>query len=180
MTCSNEHWTIPQDTSFEEAQMRRGVIGCIAAACALALAASGTAFARAGDRTMVATYPVATALCAKARTGEALPPRLANARAGVVLACNTLENAFGPLVSTVDAAEAAYLTTVSNQRSIVAAACARPVADRAACQAARITKRGTDAAALLTRKAAVDVFRNSIRANRDTFWATIRALRTGA
>jgi hypothetical protein len=152
----------------------------LAGACALAIAATPAAFARAGDRTMVETYPVATALCAKARTGDALPPRLASARAGVVLACNTLENAFGPLVSTGDAAEAAYLTTVSSQRSIVAAACARPVADVAACRAARITKRGADAAALLTRRAAVDVFRNSIRANRDTFWAAIRALRAAA
>ena len=160
--------------------MRRGLVGCVSGVCALGLAVSGSAFARAGERTMVQTYPVATALCAKARSGAALPPRLVSDRAGVVLACNTLENAFGPLVSTVDAAEAAYLTTVSNQRSMVAAACTRPVADVAACRAARITKRGTDAAALLTRRAAVDVFRNSIRANRDTFWATVRALRMGA
>ncbi len=72
---------------------------------------------------------MATVVCAKARTGAPLPPRLTGARAGVVLACNTLENAFGPLVSTVDAAEATYLTTVAGQRSIVATACARPVAD---------------------------------------------------
>ena len=84
--------------------MRRGLIACISGAAALMLAASGSAFARAGERTLAETYPVATVVCAKARTGAPLPPRLTGARAGVVLAFNTLENAFGPLVCTVDAA----------------------------------------------------------------------------
>src|SRR5579883_1891271 len=98
--------------------MRRGFTVGIAGACALALAASGTAFARAGDRTFVETYPVASALCAKARA-DTLPPKLATHRAAVLAACDTLQNAFGPLVTTVDNAEATYLQTIATQRSLV-------------------------------------------------------------
>jgi hypothetical protein len=159
--------------------MRRGLVGSIAVAGVLALVVPGSAFARAGDRTLVETYPAATALCAKARAGL-LAPRLARQRAQVLAACDTLENAFGPLVSAVDSAEAAYLTTVSNQRSLVATACVRPVADAAACRAARATRQSTDAAALAARVTAVAQFRASIDANRNTFWTTIQALRTTA
>jgi hypothetical protein len=159
--------------------MRRGLVGSIAIAGALALVGPGTVFARAGDRTLAETYPVATALCAKARIGS-LPPRLAGARTQVLAACDTLANAFGPLVSAVDAAEGSYLATVANQRSLVAAACARPVANAAACRAARATRRSTDVAALAARASAVAEFRASVRANRDTFWTAIRALRSGA
>jgi hypothetical protein len=163
--------------ALEEVPMRRGLVGSIAAVGALALLAPAGASARAGDRTLAETYPVATALCAKARSG-ALPPRLAGDRAQVLTACDTLENAFGPLVSAVDNAEAAFLTTLANQRTLVATACARPVADAAACRAARTTRRSADAAALAARAIAVTQFHASVKANRDTFWATIRALRS--
>jgi hypothetical protein len=164
---------------LEEVPMRRGLVGSIAAVGALALLAPAGASARAGERTLAETYPVATALCAKARIG-ALPPRLTGDRLQVLAACDTLENAFGPLVSAVDSAEAAYLTTVANQRTLVATACARPVANAPACRTARDNRRSTDAAALATRATAVAQFRASVRANRDAFWTTIRALRSAA
>jgi hypothetical protein len=159
--------------------MRKHLVGSIAIAGALALVIPGSAFARAGDRTLTETYPVATALCARAHSG-ALPRRLATERAQVLAACDTLENAFGPLVSAVDSAEAAYLTTVANERSLVATACARPVANAAACRAARATRTSTDAAALTTRATAVTQFRSSVDANRNTFWTTIQTLRASA
>ena len=159
--------------------MYRGLIGCIAGACALTLAASGTAFARAGDRTAAETYPVATALCQKA-AASALPARLELSRAQVRSACDTLGNAFGPLVTTVDNAEASYLSTVAAQRALVAAACAKPVTNHAACLAARTTRRTTDATALATRQSAVHLFQTSVENNRLTFWAAIKALRGGS
>jgi hypothetical protein len=159
--------------------MRRGLVGSIAIAGALALVVPGSALARAGDRTLTQTYPVATALCARARSGV-LPARLGPERTQVLAACDTLENAFGPLVSAVDSAEAAYLTTVANQRSLVATACTRPVADAAACRAARATRTSTDATALATRATAVAQFRTSVEANRNTFWTTIQTLRASA
>ena len=158
--------------------MRRGMIGCIAGACALALT-SGTALARAGDRTFTDTYPVAAQLCAGARTGQLSAQLVAN-RAGVVAACDTLQNAFGPLVSTVDAAESTYLTAISQQRDDVATACAKPVANPAACQAARSTRLTSDMTALQTRQSAVDTFHSSVEQNRLTFWSTVQGLRASS
>ena len=155
--------------------IRKGLIGCIATACALASA--GTAFARAGDRSVAQTYPVATALCVKARN-SALPKGLVANRAGVLAVCDRLDNAFGPLVTTVDNAEAAYLATLGQQRSLVAAACTRPVASRAACTDARHTAHRTDAATLATRVAAVAAFHAAVEANRATFWTTVAGLRS--
>ena len=153
--------------------------GLIASTCVLVLAASGTAFARAGARTFADTYPVASALCVKAHDNT-LPAGLTANHDKVVLACNTLQNDFGPLVTTVDSAEAAYLTTVAAQRALVATACAKPVKDETACHAARDTAHSTDAAALATRKAAVDAFQAQIEANRTAFWTTIQGLRAHA
>jgi hypothetical protein len=157
--------------------MYRGITGCVAGACALALATSGTAFARAGDRTVDETYPVATALCVKARTNT-LPARLMANRSGVLAACYALENAYGPLVTTVDDAEAAYLATVAAQRSLAATACTRPVANVTTCQAARTTRRTSDTTALTTRRSAVDSYHASVEATRTTFWTTVQGLRS--
>jgi hypothetical protein len=151
--------------------------GCVVAAIAVMLTVTASASARAGDRTLVDTYPVATALCAKAHT-SALPPKLESKVASMIVACDTLENAFAPLVVTVDAAEAQFLNTVASQRALVAAACTKPVKDHAACEAARTTTQTTDPTALATRQAAVLAFHTAIEANRNTFWTTIAALRS--
>jgi hypothetical protein len=157
--------------------MRRHMNGCVVAAIAVMLTVTASASARAGDRTLVATYPVATELCAKAHSST-LPPKLESKVASVIGACNTLENAFAPLVVTVDAAEAQFLSTVASQRALVAAACTKPVKEHAACESARATARTTDATALATRQAAVLAFHTGIEANRNTFWTTIAALRS--
>jgi hypothetical protein len=156
--------------------MRRQMLGCIGAAIAVMLTVTGSAFARTGDRTVVEAYPVATALCVKAHAGT-LPRGLAPSAPQVLAVCDTLENAFAPLVATVDAAEAQFLTTIANQKALVAAACVKPVSDHAACLAARTTRRTTVSAALRTRQAAVLTFHTAIEANRTTFWTAISALR---
>ena len=159
--------------------MRRQFLITVGTAVAVSLTMAAGAMARAGDRTVVETYPVATALCAKAHTA-ALPTRLAPKAAQVITACDTLENAFAPLVSTVDGAEGLYLSTVASQKALVAAACPRPVTNRAACLAARTTARTTDGTARMTLRTAVTTFQNAIEANRLTFWAAIAALRTSS
>jgi hypothetical protein len=156
--------------------MRRHMYGSVVAAIAVTLTVAPSALARAGDRTLEHTYPVATGLCAKAHQST-LVPRLETKRAAVLAACDTLENAFAPLVVTVDAAEAQYLSTVASQKTLVAAACARPVKDKAACESARATARTTDAAARSTLASAVLAFHTAIEANRTTFWSTISSLR---
>jgi hypothetical protein len=148
----------------------------ILAAIAATLALSATASARAGDHSLTQTYPVATALCVKAHAGT-LPAALAPKVTAVIAACDALENPFPGLVSTVDAAEATLLNTLSAQRGLVAAACPKPVSDRAACMSARATAKSTDAAARSTEQAAVSAFRTAIDANRTTFWSAISALR---
>jgi hypothetical protein len=156
--------------------MRRQMLGFVGAAVAVMLTVTPGALARAGDRTVVETYPVATALCARAHAGT-LPPELAPSSPQVLALCDTLENAFAPLVSTVDAAEAQFLTTIANDRAAVGKACAKPVSDHAACLAARVARRAADDAALATRRSAVLAFRTAIEANRTTFWTGISALR---
>jgi hypothetical protein len=76
------------------------------AALALTLTVTTSAFARAGDRPFAETYPVASALCVKAHAGTLGSKLVSRQAAAVITACDTLENAYGPLVSTVDAAEA--------------------------------------------------------------------------
>lgn len=155
-------------------------IGCIAAAaCALPLVSAGSASARAGERSAAETYPAATALCERARGGT-LPPRLTGSATQVIAACDTLQNAFGPLVTTVDSAESTYLGVLSTQRGLVSTACARPVSDRATCITARETRRSTDASARATRISAVAQFRASVESNRATFWTTVLSLRSAA
>jgi hypothetical protein len=157
--------------------MRSRQLPLIAVAVAAAsLAASSTAFARAGDRTVDQTYPVATALCAKAHSAM-LPPRLAPQASAVIAACDTLENAFPPLVATVDAAEAQYLSAVSAQKGQITATCTRPVSDHAACRSARLSARAAIITAHGTELEAVVAFHTAVEANRATFWTTVQALR---
>ena len=163
--------------------MRRQVLGIVGAAIAVSLTVPGSALARAGDRTFAETYPAATALCLRATAHPAaLGRKLEPQAAAVIVACQTLDNAFLPLVSTVDAAEAALLNTIAAQKLLVATACPRPVpaGEKAACQAARATAHTTDTAARNTRQTAVTAFHTAIEANRTTFWSTISSLRSTA
>ena len=97
----------------------------------------------------------------------------------MIAACDTLVNAFGPLVSTVDAAESTYLSTVSTERNDVVDRCARkPVTNHTACFDARQTRaqhrrhRRVDAGVT-----AVAAFHAAVEPNRTTFWTTIAGLR---
>ena len=156
--------------------MRRQLLVVVGAVVAVALGAAPAALARAGDRTVAETYPVATALCVKAQSNT-LPPRLAPQAAAVVTACDALSNGFPPLVTTVDAAESTFLQTVSDQKALVATACAKPVSNHAACREARTTAQGTIRAAHLTEVAAISLFHAGVESNRTAFWTTIQTLR---
>jgi hypothetical protein len=158
--------------------MRRKMLAVLGAVVVVSLAASSSALARAGDRAVIETYPVATVLCARTHAAT-LPPKLAPQATAVMTACDTLVSAFAPLQSTVDAAEAAFLTTVSEQKALVAAACPATVTDHAACHAARATAKATIATAATTRLNAANAYRAAIEANRTTFWSTIGSLRSG-
>ena len=86
--------------------MRRMLIGSTAAACALVLVSAGGAFARAGDRTARGDLSGGErTVRASAHDGHACRRSSSASKAAVVAACDTLQHAFGPLVSTVDAAE---------------------------------------------------------------------------
>jgi hypothetical protein len=158
--------------------MHKRMLGIAGVVLLVALAGAPSVLARVGDRTVAQTYPAAIALCAKPHTGT-LPAKLANQSSAVIAVCDNLINAFGPLEVTVDAAEAQFLGTASAQMSLVASACAKPIADRAACKSARQTAGTTMASARTTRAAAVATFRASVEANGSTFWHTILALRRG-
>lgn len=150
--------------------------------CALVVAASlafcGAASAKAGDRSFAQTYPVASALCARAAAGQ-LPRKLAASATQVKAACSKLENAFGPLQTAVQNANVQLQTGVANAKAAIAAACA-PGANRKTCRQTRHTERLTIAALRRQHRAAVLLYYTSIEANRRTFWATIRSLRGGS
>jgi hypothetical protein len=156
--------------------MHLKTLGIAGAALALTLTATTSAFARAGDRPFAETYPVASALCARAHAGT-LGSKLEPQAGAVMMACNALENPYGTLVSNVDAAEATYLTVVSTQKGLVTAACPKPVTNQTACSDARATAKSTIAAAKMTEQTAVTAYHTAIEANRTTFWNTISALR---
>jgi hypothetical protein len=156
--------------------MRRAIFGVGVATIAVSLTIAASAFARAGDRPLTQTYPVATALCAKVGSAT-LPPRLAPQSAAVSAACEALESAFPALVSTVDAAEATLLDAISAQKALIAAACPDPVTNAAACTAARSNAKSTDMAARTTARTAAAAYHTAVEANRVTFWSAISALR---
>ena len=123
--------------------MRRQLLAVVGTVALASLFASSSALARAGDRTVDQTYPVATALCARAHAGT-LPAKLASQTTAVIAACDTLENPFPLLVSTVDAAESTFAGVASTQSSAVASACTRPVTNHAACVTARADRADDD------------------------------------
>jgi hypothetical protein len=129
--------------------MRRQFLAVVGTLALASLFASSSALARAGDRTLEQTYPVATALCARAHAAT-LPSKLVSQATAVIAARDTLENAFPSLVSTVDAAESTFAGTASTQSSAVASPCTRPVTNHPACVTARLTARTTIANARAT------------------------------
>jgi hypothetical protein len=159
--------------------MRTRMLGIVGAVALAGLVAAPGALARAGDRTVNQTYPVATALCVKAHTGT-LPAKLAPHTAPVITACDTLINAFSPLQVTVDAAESQFLGTVSTQKSLVASVCTKPVADHAACTTARLKATAAIAGARATEVTAVATFHAAVETNRAAFGQTIVTLRGGS
>jgi hypothetical protein len=159
--------------------MRRMTVGAAVSAVAVSLTFAATALATPASPTFDQTYPMASALCVKAHAGT-LPTRLEANKAAVITACDTLQNAFGPLVSTFDAANATFLGVVATEKGLVAAACPKPVpsSERAACRAARTTSVSAISAARTTRVTAAGTYHTSIEANRTTYWNSISSLRS--
>ena len=156
--------------------MRRQLPLIAVAVAVVSLVAATSALAQAGDRSVDQTYPVATALCVRDHAG-APPTKLAPQVSAVVSACDTLENAFGPLVVTVEAAQTQDLSVVSTQKGLVTAACVRPVSDHSACVDARTSAHAAIVAARGIERTAAVSFHTSVEANRSAFWTTIQSLR---
>jgi hypothetical protein len=158
--------------------VNRALGSCGVAAVTAALLFPGLAPAKAGDRSFAQTYPYASALCAKVAAGQT-PTRLKGSDAKVSQACATLQNAFGPLQTAVQGANAQLQSGIQNERTTIKQAC-QPGAVRAKCRAARRNGRLVIASLRRQHRAAVRLYYTSIEASRRTFWATIRALRGGA
>lgn len=158
--------------------MRTRLLGAAGTAIIATLVFVASAAAMPGANTVAQTYPVATALCAKAATGS-LGKKLEPNQAQVLAACATLEDAFPPLVLAVTAAETQYTKTITAQHGLVSAACVTnpTAAERMACRAARSQRKLVDASARFTRRAAVQLYYSSVRGDRSTFWTTIDSLR---
>jgi hypothetical protein len=159
--------------------MRRKFLAVVGTVALASLFAASSALARAGDRTVDQTYPVATALCVKAHAGT-LPPKLAPQATAVIAACDKLENAYPTLVSAVDAAESTFAGVLSTQKAAVASACAKPVSNHPACVTARLTARTTIANARAAQATAIATFHAGVQTNRNTFWSTIASLRSSS
>jgi len=150
-----------------------------ALAATIGIAASAGA-ATPGTLTFDQTYPVASQLCAKATAGT-LPKRLQASESQVVTACNTLQNAFGPLQTTVTQAEQTFQSAIAAEQTKVAAVCPPAnVSGRPACHSARVAARLADATTRLTLREAVQTYRDSVESNRQAFWSTIASLRSSS
>ncbi|MGI8802026.1 MAG: hypothetical protein ACR2KV_07610 [Solirubrobacteraceae bacterium] len=145
-------------------------------ACAV-LALPAAASARPGSRSFVATYPIASTLCAKVAAGHT-PPRLAGSTAQLSAACATLKTSFTN-------AQNAYNTTVAPLRQQALAAittlratckAARAAHNHAACKTARATTKTLLAQIRAQVRAAAVAYHAAVDAARKTFWATVRAL----
>jgi hypothetical protein len=158
--------------------VNRAFGGAVVVATIVALAFPALASAKAGDRSFAQTYPYASALCAKVAAGQT-PPKLKGSEAKVSQACATLQNAFGPLQTAVQAANSQLRSGIQNERATVKQAC-QPGAVRAKCREARRNGRLMIASLRRQHRAAVRLYYTSIETNRRKFWATIRALRGGA
>ncbi len=133
-----------------------------------------------GSFTFDQTYPVASQLCAKASAGT-LPTRLEANQAKVIVACTTLQDAFGPLQTTVTQAEQTFQSALAVEKAKVQAVCPPlTAAARPACHDARLQARLADDAARLTQREAIQSYRDSVRSNRLTFWNTIASLRSSS
>ena len=127
--------TSAYDTCSSHAVQRscRGAERCADADWSIAAAArwrssAAGAFARAGDRTVAQTYPVASALCARrtatrCHAGSPPPSRRCSPPA-------TRSNAFGPLVARSTAPRRLSEHAARTQHGLVAAACPKPVVER--------------------------------------------------
>jgi hypothetical protein len=153
--------------------------GSIAAlTIAATLAVTGTAGAKAGERSFQQTYPVASQLCAKVAAGKG-PKRLRPFAAQVASDCSTLTSGFTAAQSAVLAAQTTFANGLAADRAAIAAACTPPVKNRPLC---RSTRRSEHAAIVALRRehtAAVRLYYTTVEANRHAFWAAIHSLPGG-
>ena len=157
--------------------MRQHLSAALLAVCAVLLVPA-LAAAHPVKRDFSATFPHASALCARVAAGET-PTRLAGSADKVKAACDTLHTSF-------DGARAAFTTTVTPLReqavtalTTLRATCkqARADHDPAACKAARQSTRATIKGLRSQVREAAKSYHEAIRGARKSFWTTVKALR---
>jgi hypothetical protein len=153
--------------------------GSIAAvSIAATLTFTGTAGAKAGERSFQQTYPVASQLCAKVAAGKG-PKRLRPFAAQVASDCSTLSSGFTAAQSAVLAAQASFATGLAADRAAIAAVCTPPVKNRPLCRSTRTSEHAAIVALRREHTAALHLYYSTIEANRHTFWAAIHSLPGG-
>lgn len=157
--------------------IRRGAMAGVVGA----LAVSGVASARPGDRSFTQTYPVASSLCANVAAGH-VPKGLAGSVPKVNQACAALGSAYSAALAPALSAEQAFRAGNQAARLQARQTClqAHAVHQPKVCRQARRQAHLTVRADRLVRRAAVLRYRIAIESARRTFWSTIHALRGGA
>jgi hypothetical protein len=141
----------------------------------VALSFPGAAGARAGDKTIQQTFPVATLLCAKVAAGTE-NRHLKKFATQVTADCAALQMEFTTAQTQVLAARAAILPTLTADRTAVRAACPNPKVARGACRAAHRADDAVIHALALQLHAASHAYYTAIIAARAAFWNAISAL----
>jgi len=150
--------------------------GAIAlAATAGSLAIPATAGAKAGDRTIQQTYPLATRLCTEVAAGQR--KHLKRFAPQIAADCALLQTGFTSAQTTVLAARATITSAIAADRAVVTAACPPPMVGKPACESTRHTE--SVAIGVLRQEliAAAHRYYLAINANRHAFWHAIHALR---
>lgn len=144
-----------------------------------ALAITGVAGAKAGEKSFGQTYPRASTLCAHVAAGGG-PKALRPSSTQVLADCKTLEEGFEKAHDAVVAEQGAFATGLAADQAAIAQVCTPPVPNHRLCRTTRHSEQRAIRALRRQHRAAVRLYYRTAESNRRAFWAAIHILRGGA
>ncbi len=157
--------------------MRKHLSAALLAVCAV-LIIPALAAAQPVKRDFNATFPHASALCAKVAAGDT-PKRLAGSVDKIKAACGTLHTSFDGAGTTFTATATPLRDQALAALTTLRATCKQARADHnpAACKTARKSTRATIKGLRSQVRHAAKSYHEAIRGARKAFWTTIKGLR---
>jgi hypothetical protein len=158
--------------------MQKRLIGAAAiavASVALAIPSGAGAVIKAGDRTFVKTFPVASHFCTEVAAGN--KPHYKTVMAAVLADCTTLQANFTSAQSAVLTTRASLTSQIAADKALVTAACPKPMLGKPACHDTRKTQHAAIEVLRAERRAAVHLYYITVESDRRAFWHAIHLLK---